>query len=229
MKDKATYVRRMFSAIANRYDLLNTLLSFRRDQYWRSCTVASLRLRGDETLLDVATGTGKLADELRRHVGGKGKVVGIDFCREMLYRAKAKEGAAELVLATADEAPFSDNTFDGATIGFALRNVPDVERMLLETTRVVKTGGKVVCLEFSRPRHRVFQTLHKLYLFVVLPLIGRAVSGNKEAYLYLPRSIMEFHEPDELQRVMQNAGLVDVDFRLLTCGVVAIYTGTKGS
>lgn len=229
MKDKATYVRTMFSAIADRYDLLNTLLSFHRDEYWRSRTVASLRLRGDEALLDVATGTGKLADELRRHVGSKGKVIGIDFCREMLYRAKAKEGAAELVLATAEKAPFPDNTFDGATIGFALRNVPDIQRLLLETTRVVRIGGKVVCLEFSRPRHRVFQRLHKLYLFVVLPLIGRVVSGDKEAYLYLPRSIMEFHEPEELQRAMQNAGLVDVGLRLLTCGVVAIYTGTKPS
>lgn len=227
MKDKSAYVQRMFSRIAHRYDLLNALLSFHRDQYWRACAVAGLSLRGDEAILDVATGTGKLADELRRHVGTKGRVVGIDFCREMLYRAKAAHGAAELVLATAEEAPFSDNSFDGATIGFALRNAAEIERMLLETTRVVRIGGRVVCLEFSRPRHRVFQTLHKLYLSVILPIVGRVISGDKEAYIYLPRSIMEFHEPGQLQGIMQNAGLVDVDFRLLTCGVVAIYTGTK--
>lgn len=227
MKDKATYVRGMFSAIAGRYDLLNTLLSFHRDRYWRSSTVSSLGLRGDETVLDVATGTGKLADELGRQVGGPGRVVGIDFCREMLYRAKAKDGSADFVLATADRVPFPDNTFDCATIGFALRNVPDVERMLLEITRVVKSGGKVVCLEFSRPRHRIFRKMHRLYLFVILPLMGRTISGDGEAYLYLPRSIMEFYEPDELHRLMRNAGLKDPHSRPLTCGVVSIHTGTK--
>ncbi len=227
MKDKAAYVHGMFSAIAGRYDLLNTLLSFRRDRYWRSATVSSLGLRGDETVLDVATGTGKLASELGRRLSGRGRVVGIDFCREMLYRAKGRAGSAELVLATAERVPFPDNTFDCATVGFALRNVPDVERMLLETTRVVKTGGKVVCLEFSRPRHRVFRTMHRLYLSVILPLVGRVISGDREAYLYLPRSIMEFCEPDELHRLMRNAGLRDPRSRLLTCGVVAVHTGTK--
>jgi demethylmenaquinone methyltransferase/2-methoxy-6-polyprenyl-1,4-benzoquinol methylase len=227
MKDKATYVRGMFSAIAGRYDLLNTLLSFRRDRYWRSSTVSCLGLSGHETVLDVATGTGKLADELGQQLSGKGRVVGIDFCREMLCRAKAKDGSAEFVLATAERAPFPDNTFDCATIGFALRNVPDVERMLLEITRVVKSGGKVVCLEFSRPRHRIFRTMHRLYLFVILPLMGRAISGDREAYLYLPRSIMEFHEPDALHNLMRNAGLTDTRSLPLTCGVVSIHTGTK--
>lgn len=227
MKDKATYVHRMFSAIASRYDLLNTLLSFHRDKYWRTFTVSSLGLRGDETVLDVATGTGKLAQELHRRIGRNGKVVGIDFCKKMLYEAKTKASYVELVLATSEKAPFPDNTFDCATIGFALRNVPDVERMLLETTRVVKMGGKVVCLEFSRPRHRVLQKIYRLYLFVILPFMGWLISGDKEAYLYLPRSIMEFYEPVQLQRIMQNIDLKDVHFHTLTLGVVAIHTGTK--
>ena len=229
MKDKATYVHRMFSAIASRYDLLNTLLSFHRDKYWRTCTVSSLELRGDEMVLDVATGTGKLAQELHRKIGGKGKVVGIDFCKKMLYEARTKASNLELVLATSEKAPFPDNTFDCATIGFALRNVPDVERTLLETTRVVKMGGKVVCLEFSRPRHRVLQKIYRLYLFIILPFMGWLISGDKEAYLYLPRSIMEFYEPVQLQRIMENIDLKDVHFRTLTLGVVAIHTGTKHS
>ena len=229
VKDKAEYVRRMFSAIADRYDLLNTLLSFHRDNYWRTCTVSSLDLKGDEVVLDVATGTGKLAHELQGKINGKGKVVGIDFCRKMLDIARIKKTSVELVLATSEKAPFPDNTFDCATIGFALRNVPDVERMLIETTRVVKMGGKVVCLEFSRPYHPLFKHIYRLYLFVILPLVGRVISGDKDAYIYLPRSIMEFYEPDQLQSIMQNSGLIDVCFQPLTCGVVAIHTGTKGS
>ena len=219
----------MFSAIAHRYDLLNTLLSLRRDKYWRTFTVSSLGLRGDETVLDVATGTGKLARELQRKIGAKGKVVGIDFCKKMLQEAKNSKSPVELVLATSENAPFPDNTFDCAAIGFALRNVPDVERMLLETTRVVKMGGKVVCLEFSRPRHRLLQKIHRLYLFLILPFMGRLISGDKEAYLYLPRSIMGFYEPVQLQRIMQNIDLKDVHFHTLTLGVVAIHTGTKRS
>jgi len=227
MTDKAAYIQGMFSAISGRYDLINTLLSFRRDRYWRSATVSSLALRGDERVLDVATGTGKLAKELARRLSGEGKVVGIDFCSEMLYRARGRAGSADLVLATAERAPFPDNTFDCATVGFALRNVPDVELMLAETARVVKTGGKVVCLEFSRPRHRVFRRIHRLYLSVILPLLGRVISGDREAYLYLPRSIMEFCEPEELHRLMRSVGLKDATSRPLTCGVVSIHTGTK--
>jgi demethylmenaquinone methyltransferase/2-methoxy-6-polyprenyl-1,4-benzoquinol methylase len=227
MKDKAAYVHGMFSAIAGRYDFLNTILSFGRDRHWRSSTVSILGLRGDEAVLDVATGTGKLARELGRQIGGRGRVVGIDFCPEMLHRARGKAGSAELVLATAERTPFRDNTFDCATVGFALRNVPDVERMLRETARVVKPGGRVVCLEFSRPRHQMFRMMHRLYLSIILPLVGRLISGDREAYVYLPRSIMEFCEPEELHRLMRNAGLDDPRSRLLTWGVVAVHTGTK--
>jgi len=227
MKDKAAYVRGMFSAIAGRYDLLNTLLSFGRDRHWRSSTVSALGLIGGEAVLDVATGTGRLARELGRRMGVGGVVVGLDFCPEMLHRARGKAGSAELLLATVERMPFPDNTFDCATVGFALRNVPDVERMLRETARVVKPGGRVVCLEFSRPRHPVFQTMHRLYLSFILPLVGRLISGDREAYVYLPRSIMEFCEPEELHRLMGNAGLAHPHSRPLTWSVVAIHTATK--
>jgi demethylmenaquinone methyltransferase/2-methoxy-6-polyprenyl-1,4-benzoquinol methylase len=227
MSDKSTYVHSAFSAIADRYDLLNTLLSFNRDRGWRRSTVSALGLRGPEAVLDVATGTGKLAQELERKVGAGGMVVGLDFCQPMLRKAKVQTGCTELVLATSERLPFPDNCFDGATIGFALRNVPDMESTLREMARVMKPGGKVVCLEFSRPRHPIMRSLHRLYLLRVLPTIGWLISGDKDAYLYLPHSIMDFESAEELKAVMEKAGLDNVHFRFLTWGVVALHVGTK--
>lgn len=227
MNDKATYVHRAFTAIADRYDLLNTLLSFNQDRRWRKSTVSALEMKGPEAVLDVATGTGKLARELEMTAGSGGRVVGIDFCEPMLRKARVQIDSTTLVLATSESLPFPDNCFDGATIGFALRNVPNMEKTLLEMTRVMKPGGRIVCLEFSRPRHPIMQSLHRLYLLRVLPTIGRLISGDKEAYLYLPRSIMEFPSAEELTAIMDKAGLERIRFRFLTWGVVAIHVGTK--
>ena len=227
MTDKSAYVHSAFAAIADRYDLLNTLLSFNQDRGWRRSTVSSLGLRGPEAVLDVATGTGKLAQELERKVGAGGMVVGIDFCQPMLRKAKVQTSRTELVLATSERLPFPDRCFDSATIGFALRNVPDKESTLREMARVMKPGGKVVCLEFSRPRHPIMRSLHRLYLLRMLPTIGWLISGDKDAYLYLPRSIMEFPGAEELKEVMEKAGLDRVHFRFLTWGVVALHIGTK--
>jgi demethylmenaquinone methyltransferase/2-methoxy-6-polyprenyl-1,4-benzoquinol methylase len=227
MSDKAAYVHRAFTAIADRYDLLNTLLSFNQDRHWRRSTTSTLELKGSEILLDVATGTGQLAQELERGVGAGGRVVGIDFCEPMLRKAQRQTDTIHLLLATSEGLPFPDNSFDGATIGFALRNVPDIEKTLRETTRVIKTGGRVACLEFSRPRHPIMQSLHRFYLLRVLPTIGWLVSGDREAYIYLPRSIMEFPSAEELKAIMEKAGLERVRFRFLTSGVVAVHVGTK--
>jgi len=227
MSDKAAYVHRAFTAIADRYDLLNTLLSFNQDRHWRRSTVSTLELKGSEILLDVATGTGKLAQELEKEVGIGGRVVGMDFCEPMLRRAQRQAHSIHLLLATSEVLPFPDNSFDGATIGFALRNVPDIEKTLRETTRVIRPGGKVACLEFSRPRHPIMQSLHRFYLLRVLPTIGWFVSGDREAYIYLPRSIMEFPSAEELKAIMEKAGLERVRFHVLTWGVVAVHVGTK--
>ena len=227
MSDKTAYVHRAFSAIAGRYDLLNTMLSFNQDRRWRRSTVSALGLRGSEAVLDVATGTGKLAEELEKKMGAGGRVVGIDFCEKMLQKARVQTVDTKLVLATSEVLPFPDNTFDGATIGFALRNVPDVERTLRETTRAIKPGGRVVCLEFSRPRHPLMRRLHQFYLLHILPIVGRLISGDREAYVYLPHSIMEFPSSEDVKQMMEQVGLEEVHFRFLTWGVVAIYVGTK--
>ncbi|MDM8000935.1 MAG: class I SAM-dependent methyltransferase [Dehalococcoidia bacterium] len=227
MTDKAAYVHRAFTAIARRYDLLNTLLSFNQDRRWRRATASALEIDGSVTVLDVATGTGKLASELERKLGADSCVVGIDFCEPMLRRARCQTRSTALLLAASEKLPFADECFDGTTVGFALRNVPDMEKTLREMVRVTKAGGKVVCLEFSRPKNPIMRGLHRAYLMHILPLVGWLVSGDKEAYVYLPRSIMEFPSAEGLRGIMQRAGLQGVRFRFLTCGVVAIHIGTK--
>lgn len=228
MEGKTAYVHNLFSAIADKYDLLNTLLSFNRDKYWRKFTVSKTGVKGGEIALDVATGTGRLSRELAEKIGERGQVVGIDFCEKMLYKAKSRRTNIELVLATSESLPFPDDTFACATIGFALRNVTDIGKTLQETTRVIKLGGKVVCLEFSQPRQRLFRKIHHFYLFTILPFIGGLISGQREGYAYLPRSIMEFAKPEELKQVMEEVGLKDVQFYPLTWGVVTVHVGTKG-
>lgn len=216
----------MFSSIAGTYDPINTLLSFNMDRYWRRFTVSKLDPEGSELALDVATGTGKLAQELAKKLGEGGKVVGIDYCEAMLRKAKKRKNI-EFVPAISENLPFPDSTFDYATIGFGLRNVTDLEKTLWEMARVIKPEGKIACLEFSLPRSRLFQNLHHIYLFKVMPFIGGLISGNKKAYNYFPRSIEEFLKPEELRKIMEGVGLKDVQFFPLTRGTVTIHLGTK--
>ena len=232
MGDKDTYVRKIFASIANRYDLLNTLLSFNQDTYWRKFAVAKTELRNGERALDVATGTGKLALELSEKLGEEGKVTGIDFCQTMLTNARqklAKEGHQnmELIQTNAESLPFPDNTFDCATIGFGLRNMSDIKQVLRETTRVLREGRRLVCLEFSLPGNQIFRWIYHLYSYTLLPLLGWLISGNRDAYLYLPKSIEAFPSPVQLEEFMETAGLENIEIYPLTLGIVTVHIGTK--
>jgi demethylmenaquinone methyltransferase/2-methoxy-6-polyprenyl-1,4-benzoquinol methylase len=229
MAKKARYVHGMFSSIAHRYDLLNTLLSLNRDKYWRRFAVEHSGLASGESAIDVATGTGELAIELAKAVGPNGKVVGVDFCREMLDIAeeKCKGRCIELAEGNAQELPCPDGTFDLATIGFALRNVESVEKTLKEMVRVVKPGGKVISLEFSQPDNRLFRRIYYMYFFKILPMAGGLISRNKEAYSYLPSSVARFPGKTELKEIMEKAGLEDIEIYSLTRGIVAVHVGVK--
>jgi demethylmenaquinone methyltransferase/2-methoxy-6-polyprenyl-1,4-benzoquinol methylase len=229
MAKKEKRVHEMFSSIAHRYDLLNTLLSLNRDKYWRRFTVERSGLGPGESAIDVATGTGKLAIELAKAVGPQGKVVGVDFCREMLDVAEEKcEGLCiELKEGNAQELPYPDGAFDLATIGFALRNVESVEKTLKELARVVKPGGKVISLEFSQPDNRLFRRIYYIYFFKILPVAGGLISRNKGAYSYLPSSVARFPGKRELKEIMEKAGLEDIEIYSLTGGIVAVHVGVK--
>lgn len=225
MEDKASFMRALFTDIANTYDFLNRLLSFGRDKAWRKYAASKCNAQTGELVLDVATGTGELALEIAKR--GK-KVVGIDICLAMLSEAHEKNSTnVALALAKAESLPFHDDIFGCATISFALRNVTDIFQTIREMVRVVRTGGKVILLEFSQPSNRLFKALYRFYLFRILPLVGTLVSRQKYAYEYLPRSIAEFLTPAQLKQVMERNGLENIQVVSLSLGIVTLYLGTK--
>lgn len=231
-QDKASYVHRMFTTIAPRYDLLNSLLSFRQDRRWRKFTVEQCRPPSGGLVLDVCTGTGEIVGELARRYQDS-QIVGIDFNPDMLARAKTKPGLlaiekrVHLMLGDALRLPFRDNTFNCATIGFALRNVTDVASAFREMTRVVQPGGRVISLELTRPTLPMVRAFYYIYLRRIAPLIGGIISGKREAYTYLPDSILEFPPPEAVAAIMESVGLVQVMTYRLTLGSATVHVGTK--
>jgi demethylmenaquinone methyltransferase/2-methoxy-6-polyprenyl-1,4-benzoquinol methylase len=233
-ESKATHVHRVFSQIARRYDLMNSVLSFYQHKLWRRFAMKHVPLGPGGTALDVACGTGDWTLALARRTGPSGHVVGIDFCEEMLDVAKEKAERRgllgkpiQLQVGDAMDLPFEDSRFDVATIGFALRNVPDILTVLKEMTRVVKPGGKVVSLELSKPEFPPFRAVYYLYFNHVLPWIGTLAVRNKEPYAWLPESLKDFPDRRGLEELFRQAGLKDVRSFPLTGGIAALHVGTK--
>ena len=218
----------MFDAIAPRYDLLNGLLSLGVDRGWRREAVAWATAKGPGEVLDVATGTADLAIALRR-AAPKADVVGVDLSERMLEvgRAKAARRGLELRLEVADgtQLPFADGSFDAVTIAYGLRNFGDIDAGLREFRRVLRRGGRLVVLEFPPPPGGVFGRLFRAYFARVVPWLGGLVSGRREAYAYLPASVMAFPAPEALADRLRRAGFRDVRYRLQTWGVSAVHRG----
>lgn len=232
-QNKEKFVHSVFTAIAGCYDLMNTLLSFNRDKYWRRFAVGRTGLRPGGYALDVCCGTGMLALEQAKAVGAAGKVVGLDFCREMLTVAEKNIARTEygpvieLVEGNAMSLPFADNTFDSATIGFALRNVPDIEAVLREMRRVVKPGGAVVSLDLAKPGAPVFKQLYYFYFERLLPFLGKFGAGVDGPYRWLPESLRLFPHQAEVCEIFKRAGLREACYYELTGGIVAVHVGRK--
>jgi demethylmenaquinone methyltransferase/2-methoxy-6-polyprenyl-1,4-benzoquinol methylase len=228
--EKRAYVQRMFTAIAPRYDLMNRLMTLGRDQAWRRRVVRLCALPPGGRLLDVATGTGDIAYEALR-MDPAVHVVGLDLAREMMLYGRGKRPGLAFPFTEGDalSLPAGDNTFDAACSGFMMRNVLDVRQAFAEQARVVKPGGRVVCLEITLPRTPVFGSLFRLYFFHLVPLIGGLVSGQREAYTYLPQSVAVFPPPPQLREIMESVGLRDVHYRTAMLGTVAIHWGTKAN
>jgi demethylmenaquinone methyltransferase / 2-methoxy-6-polyprenyl-1,4-benzoquinol methylase len=230
---KAQYVNRMFGQIAPHYDLMNRLMTFGLDQGWRKIVVKEANPPIGGTALDVATGTGDIALELAKKIGATGKIVASDFSVEMMRPGPAKaqkQGHAKAVYFMAADAlnlPFEANSFDCVTTGFAMRNVTDIEQAFREMCRVVKPGKRVVCLEVARPKFALIRWGHQLYFNRLVPVIGRIISGHREAYTYLPESARNFPPPEELKKIMERAGLKNVRYHLHGFGAVAIHVGEK--
>jgi demethylmenaquinone methyltransferase/2-methoxy-6-polyprenyl-1,4-benzoquinol methylase len=226
-------IRTMFSTIAPRYDLLNRLLSMGFDSRWRKFAVDQLPEVRNARFLDVATGTCDVAMEIVRRFPPDVKVVGVDFSEGMLELGKEKVIKAgfgdriDIRFADVTALPFEDDTFDASIIAFGIRNVQDYKKGIQEMGRVVKSGGKVIVLEFTSIQNRIFKLPYRFYITKVLPFIGEIISGRRGAYRYLPASMLEFPGPEEFKKVIVSAGLRDVRYYKLTFGITAVHVGTK--
>jgi demethylmenaquinone methyltransferase / 2-methoxy-6-polyprenyl-1,4-benzoquinol methylase len=229
--EKATHVRRMFTSIAPRYDLLNSVLSLRTDRAWRRRAVDRLgwERAPEGTYLDNCAGTLELAMELARRPAFRGRVVGGDYTYAMLERGVGKTPGHPVAPACADalRLPFPDRTFDGATVGFGVRNLADLDAGLGEMARVLKPGARLVILEFTTPGWQPFRGLYLFYFLRVLPLVGRLVSRHSSAYSYLPESVLNFPEPPALAARMEAAGFGGVGWRTLSGGIAALHWGER--
>jgi demethylmenaquinone methyltransferase/2-methoxy-6-polyprenyl-1,4-benzoquinol methylase len=228
---KRDYVRRIFSEIAPRYDLLNHLLSFNIDRGWRARALSALdwRRAPNGVYLDLCAGTLDIAAQLARQPGFEGSIIGADFAEPML-RAGAGKAPADVVRPVVADAlflPLPDASVDGAIVGFGIRNLNDLDAGLREVLRVLRPGGRFVILEFSTPRSAVVRALYNTYFHHVLPAIGGVISGHQSAYRYLPESVKHFPVADALAERMRDAGYRDVQWSSLTAGVAAVHVGVK--
>lgn len=230
-------IRQMFGEISGRYDLLNHLLSGGTDYYWRWRAVRAVPISGQAPILDVCTGTGDLAFAYSKRTRGDVPVIGTDFTHEMLGLANLKKArlngrpdTRNLSFLEADtlRLPLVDNQFQVVSVAFGLRNVADTQSGLCEMTRVCKPGGHVVILEFSMPRNRFIGSIYRWYFRNILPRIGQLLARNQQAaYNYLPNSVSEFPQGDQLADMMRDAGLNAVTWKPLTFGVATLYAGQK--
>lgn len=226
-------IRRMFGGIAPRYDLLNRLLSLARDRYWRREAVAQAQIPSGGVALDVCTGTADMALELAKQFPSARAIVGVDFCQPMIRIAAekvARKGLTDrirLQVGSALALPFCADTFDAVTVAFGIRNLVDRRCGLAELCRVLHPGGVGIVLEFATPQGPLFRWLYRLYFRRGLPWLGGLISGDPQAYRYLPASVFAFPAPQELSRIMEEVGFHNVHFRTMTGGIVTLHVGKK--
>lgn len=228
MTDKGKSIQTMFSGIAGRYDLMNRVMTLGRDDAWRRCVVTAARVPPGGRLLDLGTGTGGIVAEALNRDSAL-TAVGADFTVEMMRAGKGKAPGRSIRWCGADAQalPFGDNTFDAVTSGYLIRNVPDPLTAFREQVRVVRPEGRVVCLDTSPPPENRLQPFLIFFLSRVIPFLGERISGNRDAYTYLPESTRRFMTPVALAGVMARAGLSGIRYQKFMFGTVCVHVGTK--
>ncbi len=230
---KAGLVAGVFHSVAARYDLMNDLMSGGVHRLWKRFTVELSAVRPGHAVLDIAGGTGDLAARFAAIVGSQGRVVLADINESMLRIGRDKlidhgfQGNLEYVQADAQYLPFPDDSFDCVSIAFGLRNVTDKDLALRSMLRVLKPGGRLLVLEFSKPRNELLGKAYDNYSFRVLPLMGKLVAGDSESYRYLAESIRMHPDQETLQEMLEDAGFVNCEYHNLTGGIVALHRGIK--
>ncbi len=229
-KERAAYVQNMFDRIALRYNLMNRLMTFGQDVGWRKFVVKQAKLTPNSKMLDLATGTGDIAFEAARTVPGL-VTIGGDFSLGMMIEGQKQPMGDKIMWSGADalNLPFGDATFDALTAGYLMRNVIDIPRAFEEQRRVLKHGGRLVLLDTAPPPHNLLRPFTLFYLKYVIPTLGRLISGNADAYEYLPSSTQKFKTPDELAALMRDAGFANVQYRTFMFGTMAVHWGEKPS
>jgi len=231
--EKVGRVRQVFDSVASRYDLMNDLMSLGVHRIWKRQTVALAGVRRGQQVLDLASGTGDLAERFAGIVGADGAVVMSDINAAMLTQGrdrlidKGRVGNLHFALANAEQLPFASGSFDCVTIGFGLRNVTHKEWALAEMQRVLRPGGRALILEFSHPTTRALSRVYDLYSFSVLPNLGRLIAKDAESYQYLAESIRMHPDQETLRAMMEEAGFERCDYFNLSGGIVAIHRGYK--
>lgn len=232
-KEKAHWVRNHFDTVAQKYDLMNTLLSFGIHYLWKRTAIKLLGLKPGDRVLDVCGGTGDLSILAVKKVHPSGRVYLYDINRAMMEMGRRKSTNAEarkkisFIQGDAEQMAFRSESFDAAMVGFGIRNLTHMEEGFKEMHRVLKPGGRLMCLEFSKPTWPWFRWLYDFYSFRIMPLIGLLFVGSRQAYTYLPESIRLFPSPEELRRRLEEIGFHQVAYRTLTNGIAVVHAGTK--
>ncbi|MEE4601788.1 MAG: bifunctional demethylmenaquinone methyltransferase/2-methoxy-6-polyprenyl-1,4-benzoquinol methylase UbiE [Desulfobacteraceae bacterium] len=230
---KADRVLQHFNSVAQHYDFMNTLLSFGIHHLWKRSAIRMLKLTPGDHLLDVCGGTGDLAILAARHLGPEGGVVVYDINRAMIEAGLHKvadkdiEDRIRYVQGDAENISFPDRRFDAAMVGFGIRNVTNVKKGFEEMFRILKPGGRMMCLEFSKPTFLPFRKLYDFYSFYIMPFLGELMAGSRGAYTHLPESIRMFPMPDELSDLLKEIGFSRVNCKRLTNGIAVIHLAIK--
>ena len=231
-QSKEERVHHVFEKISDKYDSMNSIISFKRHIAWRKDVMKRMNVKKASVTLDVCTGTGDWAIAMANAVGQNGKVIGLDFSKNMLQVAEEKKEQNELehlefIHGNAMDLPFPDESFDYVTIGFGLRNVPDYDQVLREMYRVVKPGGKVVCLETSQPTMFGFRQLYFFYFRYIMPFFGKLFAKSYDEYAWLNESTRSFPDKQTLKQMFLQAGFSQVEVKSYSGGVAAMHLATK--
>jgi demethylmenaquinone methyltransferase/2-methoxy-6-polyprenyl-1,4-benzoquinol methylase len=232
-KPKAEFVHSVFESIAHEYDKMNTIISLGQHSRWRRVTMREMGITEGQAAIDLCCGTCDWTISLAETVGGQGRVIGLDFSKNMLSIGQTKinhrqlDRTIELVHGDAMAIPYEDNQFDYATIGFALRNVPNFKQVLAEMKRIVKPGGFVVSLEASKPPNRWYRKIYFIYFYHILPIIAKMIVNKYKEYHWLPTSLTNFPDSVELKKIMLEIGFRSVRVKLFAGGAAALHIAQK--
>ena len=226
--EKRDRVQHMFNAIAPTYDRANRIMSFSLDRRWRNLVVRHLNLKPGDAALDICSGTGDFLLPLRTAIGPQGELAGLDFSSAMLEQSRSKPHGATLILGDAGNLPVADSHFDAVTVGWGIRNVPDIDRTHREIARVLKPGGRFASLDMAVPRNPILRKASAAVAKFALPLLGK-ILGAADAYRYLPESTERFWDRERLADSMRNAGFVDIQIIDLMGGNICAHIGRKPS